>query len=413
MSADLIAALEIGTSQARIALAEIPEPGLLAVRSVQTVRSSGLRKSQVVDVASATRVVQLALDKIEETMDCAVEEVSLAVSGSDTQASPAKGTVPASGEDRSVTREDVDRALELARDVQLPADRERLHTVPQRFLLNETHPVDDPAGMEAASVTAQVLLVHAGQTPLRNLVRAVRGAEVEVGLQAFSGICAGLAVLPPEDKGQGVAVIDLGGGSTNYLVYARGHIAAAGSLPVGGDHVTNDLVQGLGLSSLRAERLKADHGGALVREQDRFRKAKAPAVSASEPEREFSLYDVRAIMNARMDELFQMLAERFQREELLESLHAGVVLTGGGAYMREVAELAERALGRTCRVGLPVGFAALPSEWCVPEHATVLGLLRYTALNGATHPGRSGIGRLFRRLLPRRTRDEELAEEEA
>jgi len=211
---------------------------------------------------------------------------------------------------------------------------------------------------------------------LRNMVKVVRSVQLDVEDVAFSGLCAALAVLAPEEKEGGVAVIDLGGGTTNYVIYANSAIALAGAFGVGGDHITNDIARGLRLSVAESERLKEDHGSAILDLGARNQKVSIPS-EQGQPEKAVKLSDLHTIIYLRMEETFDLIKVQLQKNDLLHALGGGIVLTGGGAHLKNVVKLAEKVFGLPCRVGKPRNFAGLAAVTEAPEYAAPLGMVRY------------------------------------
>jgi cell division protein FtsA len=299
-----------------------------------------------------------------------------------------RGSVPIMDTGHEVLEEDVEHAMEHARTVGLNDDQQILHTICQHFYVDDQEGVPDPLGLEGVKLSVDMLVIHGLLSRIRNLVRVVRSAQVEVQDVAFSGLCSALAVLTREDKESGVAVVDLGGGTTDFVAYARGVIADAGCFAVGGDHVSNDIARGLFLSVSEAERLKETEGNVMVDLAARSQKV-VLAGEAGQPARAVKLSDLNTIIHARMDEILGLVRNRLEQKELLHALGGGVVLTGGGARMKNIMPLAEKVFGLPCRIGAPVGLAGLAVIAEGPQYAAPAGMIKYAF---KTRPRDEGLG---------------------
>ena len=209
-----------------------------------------------------------------------------------------------------------------------------------------------------------------------NLVRVVKALKLEMAEPLFSGLCAAQAALSTEQKLQGALLIDLGGGKTDFLVYAQERIAEAGVIGVGGDHVTNDVGRAFRLATMDAEALKIQHGDAMVSAAGRTRRLPLPAAAGETP-RTAKLSDLQTIVHLRMEETFGLIRSRLQRQNLLHLLGGGVVLTGGGAHLKNVTQLAQKVFGLPCEIGVPRNVGGLATNLAVPEYATGIGALLY------------------------------------
>ncbi|HBA84218.1 MAG TPA: cell division protein FtsA [Verrucomicrobia bacterium] len=387
-----IVALEIGTSRIRAIVGEAREDGCIMVTGLGECDSRGVRKGEIVDFDNALACVRTALHMAEESGRVIINEVHLAMSGGHIKSLVNRGSVPILDPDGEITSEDIAHVMETARAVSLPQDREILHTICQRFYVDDQQGVINPEGMEGSKLALDMLILHGVRNRLRNMVRVVRSVQVDVADVAFSGLCSALAVLSPEDKESGVAVIDLGGGTTDYVVYAHNAIAAAGSLAVGGDHITSDIARGLRIPPAEAERIKLDSGSAIVDLTTRAQKIGLTSEMGT-PDRSAKLSDLNTIIHLRMEETFSLLKAQWMEDHLLHSIGGGIVLTGGGAFLKNVERLAEKVFGLPCRLGHPRNVSGLAVATEGPEFAAVVGMVRYgfkTA--GKEAPSRSLTG---------------------
>ncbi len=393
-----IAVLEIGTSEVRVLVAEPREDGHLMITGVGAVPSRGIRKSEVIDFDNALACVKSAIQEAENNAQVSIQDVMLVFSGGHIRQLINRGTVTVLSENRVIQREDMDDVMENARAVNLPPDHEILHSIYQHFYIDDQPRVVNPDGMIGSRLSLDMLILYGVRNRVRNLVHVAEEAAVEVADAAFGGLCSALAVLSRQQKEGGAIVIDLGAGTTDYVLYSEQIIARAGSIAVGGDHVTNDISLGLNLSGGQAERLKRKHGAAMIDLGARDRKIPITPESGY-PVREIQLRDLNTIMHARMQEIFELVKSDIGKESLRRRFSAGVVLTGGGARMARATELASRVFEMPCHIGLPkeVTGLAMPGE--SPEYAATVGMLKYAMRNpGATSRGFS-IKNIFKTLF--------------
>ena len=371
-----IVALEIGTTQVRAVIGESRDDGHLMITGLGECPSRGVRKGEIVDFDNAMACVRTALQLAEENGRVIINQVHLLVSGGHVRSLINRGSVPILNSWREITAEEIEHVMTTARAVSLPPDRQVLHTICQYFHVDDQEGVIDPEGMEGSKLAVDMLIVHGVLARLRNLVKVVRSVRVDVEDVAFSGLCSALAVLTPEDKEAGVIVIDLGGGTTDYVVYAHNAIATAGAFAVGGDHITNDIARGLRIPTVEAEKLKEQYGSAVVELSSRTQKVPLPDEPGT-PERAVRLSDLQTIIHLRAEETLALAKEELVQQKLLHVLGAGVVLTGGGAHLKGIVRLAEKVLGLPCRIGLPRGVTGLAAVTEGPEYAAPVGMVRY------------------------------------
>ncbi len=349
-----IAILEVGTTRTVCLVGRAPtQDQPLRLLGCGVSPSTGVRKGEVTDLSYAASSVRAAMDQASEAARCDLRSVRLIFSGGDTQSLPAKGRIVLSARDPTVDAEDLDEVRELARAEPIPENRTLMHSVLRNYRLDDNRVVLNAEGLPAQQLQANMLLIHTATSSLRAMLSAVEDAQVEVIDTVFSALCAGMATLSREQKRAGVLLVHLGGGSTTYLAYADETVAAAGSIPVGGDHTTNDIMQAFHLTGVKtAEWLKIDQGSAVLDQTAPSARASIPAnASLGSTERSFSLRALHTVINARCDELFNILRRFMDSLGVLPKLGAGVVLTGGGAYQRGITQLAGRIFEAPCAIG--------------------------------------------------------------
>lgn len=264
MAAPVLVALEVGTAKTLALVGEMREDEQVMILGGGETPSAGIRKGEVIDAVNAAACVRTAIQQAEQNADVEIGDVLLAVSGGHIGSTIGKSKIPVSGRNRTVLPEDIDRVIDSAAAMPIDPDRIILHSIAQHFYLDDNMRSLRPEGAVASSISVEVLLLHGVRNRLQTLAQVAEDAALHVQDTVFKGLCASLAVLTPEQKRSGVIVIDLGHGTTDYLAYAGGVIAAAGALGVGGEHVTNDIAMAFRVPLATAERLKREHGAACV-----------------------------------------------------------------------------------------------------------------------------------------------------
>mgnify|MGYP001050641355 CR=1 FL=1 len=394
-----IAVLEVGTSETRVIVAEPREDGNLMITGVGRTPSSGVRKSEIVDLENAKICVKSALTEAENNAGVSIQEVWLVFSGAHIRHLVNRGTVTVMSEDQIISAEEREEAMEAARAVSLPHDCETLHHICGKYHVDgNTEGVLNPDGMSGSRLSVDMLILYGASNRLRNLFRLVEESGVEVADVAFGGLCSGFSVLTPQQKEVGGILIDLGAGTTDFVVYSDRVVAMAGSLGIGGDHITNDLAMGLNLSTQQAERVKVQSGAAMVDLGARGRRVAVPPETGFRA-RDILSRDVNTVIHARTEEMFELIRERIQEGVSKKNFGAGVILTGGGAKMQRIQDLASKVFEMPCHIGVPrdISGLALPSE--SPEYASTVGMLKYGLREqSAAQPG-PGIGNLIRKVF--------------
>jgi cell division protein FtsA len=373
-----IVALEMGTSKVCALVGEAREDGNIMITGIGQCPACGVRKGIIVDLENVETCLRSVIRGAEQSGGVEIRQVYVGISGGHIQSVVNPGSVPVFDPQRGVTRDDMEEVREIAKTINLPLDGDVLHTIPQFYSVDGQGGVPNPEGMQGAKLSLDMLIIHCSRNLLQNTVKAVQDSGLEVMDVAFAGLCSALATLTPEQKECGVALIDLGGGTTDVVVYAGGTIACAGALAVGGYHITNDIAQGFSISMKRAELLKQESGSAVVDTSAHFQRISIPS-EVGFAANSIAISDLNMVINARVDELFQLIRRDFEKKRLLGKLGAGIVLTGGGARLRGVETVAERVFEMPCSIGKPKNFSGLSTTHEGPEYASLLGLIRYAA----------------------------------
>jgi len=372
----IIVGLEIGTSKVCAVVGELTAENVLNVVGLGQARSRGVRKGEIADPQVAEEDVRYAIVEAEQMADVEIRSVYLGVSGGHLRGFNNRGVHPVVSSDREISEEDVQDVIKNAKTINLPAQNHVIHAIRQHFLVDGQDGITNPVGMLGSRVEVDVHVIHGNLNRLQNAIRTVKGLQLEVDDIVFTGLASSLALLTNEQKEMGSLVIDIGGGTTEYVVYANGIIKHTGVLAVGGDHVSNDLAYGLKVPLSRAEQLKVEHGSALVEDS-----TKGQTVTISNelglPVRTVNLEHLRRIMFLRLEEIFQLIGHDLEQAGALDYLRAGVFLCGGGARIAQIAKLAEQVLQMPVTLGKTNSISGLKSALDQPEFASAIGLVKF------------------------------------
>jgi len=388
-SSSIIVGLEIGTSKVCAIVGETNDEGGLNVVGVGQARSRGVRKGEIVDASAVEEEVRHAIAEAEKMADVEIRNVYLGVTGGHIRGFNNRGVHPVVSADREISEHDVEDVVRNAKAINLPADNTVLHAVRQHFLVDGHDGITNPVGMLGAKLEVDMHVVHGHLNRLQNAVRVVKGMQLEVDEVVFNGLASSLAVLTNEQKELGALVIDIGGGTTDYAVYADGVIKHTGVLAVGGDHVSNDLAYGLKVPLGRAEQLKLEHGSAYVDDVAKGFNLQLTS-ELGLPLRTLNLEHLRRIMSLRLEEIFQLVEQDVAQAGLWDYLRSGVFLCGGGARVPRIAQLAEEVLQLPVCIGKTNSISGLKSALDQPEFATAIGLVKFGSFKSRKREGKSG-----------------------
>ena len=401
---NIIVGLEIGTSKVCAVVGEQNAEGGLNIVGVGQSPARGVRKGEIVDAAQAEECVRNAIVEAEQMADVEIRNVYLGVTGGHIRGFNNRGVHPVVSADREISEEDVQDVIKNAKAINLPAENTVVHAVRQHFFVDGQDGITNPVGMLGARLEVDVHVVHGVTNRLQNAVRLVKGLQLEVDEIVFNGLASSLALLTNEQKELGALVIDIGGGTTDYVVYADGVIKYTGALALGGDHVSNDLGHGLKMPLSRAEKLKLEHGSALV---DEVMKGRTLTITneLGLPLKTINVEHLQRIMSLRLEEIFQIVAQDLEQAGLVDYLRAGVFLCGGCARAPQIAKLAEPILQMPVSLGQTNSVSGLKSALDQPEFVTAIGLAKFGSLKTRKREGKSsiaaGIKGVFGKLLQR------------
>jgi len=374
----ILVALDVGTSKVVVLVGEVTTDGALDIIGKGAMPTTGVKKGLVNNIDQTVSSIHGAIAQAERLSGLRLEAAFVGVGGDHLESLNSRGTVAVSGAHREITREDIERATEVARAVTIPSNREVLHVLPRDFTVDGQEGVKDPEGMSAIRLEVTTHIVHGGATALQNLTKCVRQAGVRPDELVVSAIASGESVLTETERELGVAMADIGAGTTDLALYAEGSPFHTSVIPLGGVNVTNDIAIGLRTNLTDAELLKIQFGSADAASTSPDAEASVEIVAdgVSRPARKS---DVIEIVDARMRELFEKIGEEMSENASAHRLPAGLVLTGGAAQLANAAEIAREVLGIPVRVASPEGVGGLTDHLLTPQYSTAIGLLLWAA----------------------------------
>ncbi len=370
-----LAAIDVGSAKTCVLAAEVTDSGL-RYRGHGIAESRGSRKGVIVDLEKAVASIQKAVEAAEDMCGVAIEHALLGVSGSQVRGVNTQGGLSFGARAREISRDEIRLAVDKARAIPLPADREILHLLPHEFILDDHTSVHDPLGMLAGRLEVRVHMITAAASATQNVVTAVNRAGVHVDDTVFEPLAAADSVLRADERELGVCLADLGAGSTSLVLFQEGAVAHTAVLPIGGDHFTSDLSVGLCTPLAEAEKIKKLYGHATVTLIPEGNEIEVPSVG-DRASRLISQRMVGEILGPRARELFEMLRDNLRHSGMLDTCLAGIVLTGGGSRLPGMLDIADSALRRPVRLSWPLPLAKMPSTLAQPEFATAIGLIFY------------------------------------
>ncbi len=372
---EIIVGLDIGTTKIAAIAGELVNGGLDII-GVGTAPSRGLRKGVVVNIDATVRSIQRAIDEAENMAGCEISSVFAGISGGHVRGLNSHGIVAV--KDREVRESDVIRVTDAAKAVAIPMDREVIHVLPQQYIVDDQDGIRDPLGMAGVRLESKVHIVTAAVSSAQNVVKCANRCGLQVADIVLEPLASAEAVIEDDEKELGVALIDIGGGTCDISVFSDGAIVHTAVLPLGGNHITNDIAVGLRTPLEAAEKIKVRFGCAMPSLVQSGEKVEVPSVGGRE-DRIISRQILSRIINPRMEEILDLAKAEIMRSGYWDTLAAGAVLTGGSTNMQGVTELAENSLQLPARQGLPLRIGGLSDVVRMPQYATGVGLVRYGA----------------------------------
>ena len=397
---NLLTAIDVGSAKTCVMVAEISDSGV-RYRAHGMCESRGSRKGLIIDLEKAVTSVQHAVEKAENAAGCPIEHAVVGVAGAHIRGITSQGGIAFGSRAREVSREDIKQAIERAKAINLPLDRQILHILPQEFIIDDQGGLREPAGMMGSKLEVKVHVVTASTSATQNVVTALNRAGIHVDDTVYEALADGDAVLRQDERELGVCLADIGAGSTDLIVFQDGAVIHAGVVPIGGDHFTNDVAVGLRTPLGDAEKIKRLFGCAVVTRIPESTEIEVPSVG-DRPSRLMQQRLLGEILEPRARELFEIMREHLRASGVMELIPAGIVLTGGGARLNSITEIAEDVLRKPIRIGVPASISKMPAELAQPEFATVIGMAlhayRVRMLQGQQE---QGLGSKLKRLFAR------------
>jgi cell division protein FtsA len=380
--------LDIGSTKTCVLLAEM-ENEQVKFLALGAAESKGLRKGLIVNLDSTVSSIRRAVEEAEGVANVPVESAVIGVAGSHVRGLNSRGGVPLGPRPRDIERDDLRRTIDAARNVALPEDREVLHVLPLEFIVDTQDGIRDPVGMVGQRLEANVHIVTSSISATQNLVTAANKAGILINDTVLEPLASAEACLTQDEKDLGCCLLDIGGGTTELIVYGGGVVRHTGAVAIGGDHFTNDLAVGLRTPIPEAEKIKRHHGCAsahLLREDGSIQ----IATVGDRPPRMIFSRNLTDIIEPRAQELLTLISEDLRRAGLISQIPAGFILAGGGARLNGLVEMTEQAFELPVRVSEPRGIMDMPEQVAQPEYATVIGLVLYAAKARRVGPQRAG-----------------------
>ncbi|MCD8484594.1 cell division protein FtsA [Candidatus Woesebacteria bacterium] len=394
----VIAAIDIGTAKVCTLIAIVEEGGELRVVGASSVQSQGIRKSQIVNLEEATSAITESVDAAERMAGFSITQAYVSVSGKHIESQNSKGVVAVADPQGDIVHEDVDRVIEAARAVSLPSNREILHVVPTSFKVDSQEGIKDPIGMSGVRLEAETHIITGSTTVMKNIRKSVESLGIQVADFIFSGLASAYSVLNETEQELGVAVIDIGAGSSAMSVFVEGSLMYSTVIPVGALHITKDIALGSRVSIPSAERIKIALSHMPPESPSRLPdESREEARKRKKQEDQLDLHQLGlvdetrylsrttltdGIIAPRLREIFDLIDDEISKQKLKNDIPAGLILTGGGADTAGILDVAKKTINLPARVGKPAGLRGLIDEIETPMYATATGLLLYAQQTG-------------------------------
>ena len=396
---NLIVGLDIGTSQIVTIVAELLPEGTLKVIGLGQHPSRGLKKGVVINIDSTMQAIQRSIEEAELMADCKIKTVFTGIAGSHIKSLNSHGMVKI--KDAEVTQMDVDRVVETARAVALPADQQILHILTQEFIIDGQDDVREPLGMSGMKLEVKVHIVTGAVAAAQNIVKCIKRCGLEVSDLILQPLASSIAVLTEDEKELGVCLVDIGGGTTDIAVFKNGAIRHTAVIAIAGDQITNDVAVAFRTPTQSAEDIKIKYGCALRQLADAREAVEVPGVDGREA-RQLSIQTLAEVIEPRVVELYELVLQELRRSGMEEMIASGIVITGGSAMMRGMLELGEEIFHMPVRMGMPRYVGGLSEVVSNPRYATGVGLIlmgkqqleRHLTVQMET----SSVGRVFDKM---------------
>jgi cell division protein FtsA len=379
---NLLIGLDIGTSKIAALVGDVKEDGLIELIGLGTHPSRGLKKGVVVDIESTVQSIQRAVEEAELMAGCEIHSVHAGIAGSHIRSLNSHGITAI--KEREVTQADVDRVIDAARAVAIPADQKILHILPQEFIIDGQEGIREPVGMCGVRLEARVHMVTGAVSAAQNIVKCIRRCGLEVDDLVLEQLSSSYAVLGEDEKELGVCLVDIGGGTTDLAVFTDGAIRHTAVIPIAGDQVTNDIAVALRTPTQYAEQIKIQYACALTQLAGSGETIEVPSIGERAPRR-LSRQTLAEVVEPRYEELLTLLQTELRRSGFEDMVAGGVVMTGGSSKMEGLIDLAEEVFHMPVRLGFPQYVSGIEDVLRNPIYATGVGLLIYAQQNRFAH----------------------------
>ena len=396
---EFLVGLDIGTTKICAIVGQVTETGIDIV-GIGTRPSHGLRKGAVINIDSTVEGIQRAIEEAELMAGCEITHAFIGVAGNHVRSFNSSGVV--SVKNKEIDPEDVARVLDAAKAIAIPADRQVIHLVPQDFIIDGQDGIKDPIGMNGVRLEGKIHIVTANSSSTQNLVKCANRAGLNVSELVLEPIASAEAVLSEDEKELGVALVDIGGGTSDICIFVGGALVHTGVINIGGNHITNDIAVGLRTPQSEAEKLKIRHGSCMKELIAPEETIEVPGVGGRQP-RIVARRHLAEIIEPRVEEMFHLIKAEIEKTGYTDLIGSGVVLTGGCSMLENMPELAEMVFEMPVKRGYPAGMGGMRDIVNSPKFATGVGLLKYAAKKMAAKNYRSvgadGVGRRMKDVM--------------
>ncbi|RKX31397.1 MAG: cell division protein FtsA [Candidatus Zixiibacteriota bacterium] len=394
----IITGIDIGTNNIRTVITDVSEEGGPVFLGYGIAPASGLRRGVVINMEKTVQSISKSVEEAEIMASVHIESSVAGIAGDHIRSINSHGVIAVSRSDNEIGDRDVSKAIEAASAIAIPADREIVHVLPQEYTIDEQSGIKNPVGMTGVRLEVEVHIVTAAVTSAKNIYRSLERCEIDVEHLVLQSLASSYAVINDSEEEMGVVLIDIGGDLTDVAVFFDGSIRHTGVVPLGGKNVTNDIAIGLRTSVEQAEQLKKSYGSALTSLVDADEMMEVPGTMGRKA-RTLSCNVLASIIEPRMEEILSLAAREIKKANPPDALAAGAILTGGGAMLPGVVELAEQILDMPVKIGEPRGIDDLPTDMKTPDFATAVGLVNFGHKHG---PGievkKGGLRGLFKKF---------------
>lgn len=368
--------LDIGTTKVCMLVAEVRDDGAIDIIGMGSCDSKGLRKGVIINVDPTVECIKKAAEEAELMAGINIEEAYVGIAGEHIVGSNSRGMISINSKDHVISREDINRVIEAAKTIPIPNDKDILHVLPQEFMVDGQGEIADPLGMNGSRLEVNVHVVTCGGTQLQTLLTCVNKAGIEVEDTVLEQLASSESVLTQDEKELGVALVDIGGGTTDLAIFEKQSLWHTFIRSVGGDHFTSDIAVGLRTPIGEAERIKKKYGCAIASLIEDEETIEVPSVGGRKP-RYMSRQILCDIIQPRGEELYMIIKDEIERMGFARSLNSGIVITGGGSLLEGMVEIAERIFDLPVRIGKPTGVGGLIDVINSPVYSTAVGLIIY------------------------------------